>query len=85
MRLFCWIIGHHWKTFGGNLSKAINLAHLHPRAGQLDLCTRCGLVWDDLGGWVNDEPEFKVYRKAKRALLGDYASMAGLKLRGDWS
>lgn len=80
----CWVGRHRWKNFGGNLSKAMALAHLHPQAGNLDLCTRCGKVWDDMGGWVNDEPEFKAYRKRKLNEIGEYASMTGLRLKGDW-
>lgn len=83
MRILC-LFGHKWKNFGGNLSKAMNLAHLHSRAGNIDLCTRCGKVWDDFGGWVNIDAEAREYHKRKLGEIATYAQMNSLKLRGDW-
>jgi hypothetical protein len=83
--LLCKVIGHRWKNFGGNTSKVVGLAHLHPQAGLIELCTRCGHVWDDFKyGFGADEPQALEYRKGKLAEVGMYAQATGLRLRGDW-
>lgn len=81
--VFC-IFGHRWKTFGANRSKAVGLSHLHPQAGMLDLCTRCGKVWDDtLYGFGADDLEFRHRRLIWRAQVRDYAKAHGLRPKGD--
>lgn len=50
-RLLCWISGHRWTVLATS-NKHGYLAHLHPLAGQLADCARCGERWDDLpSGW----------------------------------
>jgi hypothetical protein len=79
------MLGHRWKNFGGNMSKAMVLAHLHPRAGSIDVCTRCGFVWDDFLWRLNmDDENAKIYHSTKRQEIGQFAHMTGLRLRGDW-
>lgn len=85
MRQLLCLFGHRWKNFGGNFSKSINLAHLHSRAGNLDLCTRCGNVWDDTGSWVNaHEDSFKEWHRDAELRVRRFAAEHGLVLRGDW-
>lgn len=84
MRIICWILGHRWINYGGNESKSINLAHLHSRAGAIDLCTRCGKIWDDYYGWVFDyEAEAREYYNRKMNELRRDAARLGLRLWGD--
>ena len=50
-RLLCWLAGHRWHVRATS-DKHVVLCDLHPLAGQLADCTRCGERWDDLpAGW----------------------------------
>lgn len=56
-RLLCWMIGHRWTVYATS-PRAGYMAHLHPLAGCLADCTRCGTRWDDLpAGWEQMVPE----------------------------
>lgn len=85
MNILCWFGRHRWKNFGGNTSKVVGLSHLHPQAGLIELCTRCGKVWDDLlYGFGADEPGAKEYRRCALSDIREYSETHRLKPWGDW-
>lgn len=83
-RLICLFRGHRWKIYGANKDKALSLGHLHSRAGYLDLCIRCGKVWDDFRWGLDiDRPEFREFYAKRIDLLRRDATLLGLKVHGD--
>ena len=50
-RLWCWVVGHRWRTLRTNWTKALWLAHCHSMAGDDADCGRCGAEWRDFYGF----------------------------------
>lgn len=78
------LFGHHWKTFAINGVRTNGLGHLSTRAGNIDLCLRCGEVWDDFDGHLSPyDPDAPAWKAERVALLKKEAAERGLTLRGD--
>lgn len=60
--------GHRWRIVRTNVSKAVNLAHLHPLAGVDAYCTRCGSVWLDALPWPGVNRLVEAADEASRAV-----------------
>ena len=43
----CFLLGHKFKVTKRNISKHVNLVHLHSMAGLDAKCLRCGYEWND--------------------------------------
>jgi hypothetical protein len=72
-KVICFFVGHKWKNFGGNQSKASWLGHLHSQAGLIEVCERCKTLWDDFfWGLDIDEIDAKIYYDERMKRVEEY-------------
>lgn len=61
-RLWCWVVGHRWSVTHTDIPRTLALINLHPMAGCIADCGRCGAHWDDIS------PSAREYFKAQGSL-----------------